>query len=502
MTEVRNDLVAKRYAAERRFRFYGATALALTALFLAILLVDIVSKGLPAFIEKTVALDVTVDPAEVDPAQLAGGNYDKMVKEAFRAEFPEVTGRSERKALGALLSSGGGDALRQMVVADPALIGKTVPVPVLLGADAGLYLKGMLTDLTTAAGKAPLNIARLEGEEGYVLTGDTSGESAEQQLGLAAGQVVRFKGGALRVTGTQNGYLKADAIFAPEAPVIALPAGQWDILTFSVPESNRRINDAQALWLEQLKSEGRIETSFAWRFFEAGDSREPELAGIRGALVGSLLTVAVALVLALPLGIAAAVYLEAFAPKNKWTGLIEVNINNLAAVPSIIFGLLGLAVFLHFFGLPRSAPVVGGLVLALLVLPTIIIASRAALKAVPPSITEAALGVGASKQQAVFQHVVPLALPGIMTGTILGLARAFGETAPLLMIGMIAFIADVPQGFTSAATVLPVQVFLWSDLPEIAFKSKTAAAIMVLLVVLFALNAVAIYLRKRFDRRW
>ena len=490
MTEVRDELVKKRYASERRFRFYGAAALALTALFLAILLIDIVAKGLPAFTEKTVVLDVTVDPAEIDPAQLAGGNYDKLVKDAFRAEFPQVTGRAERKALGALLSTGGGDALRQMVVADPALIGKTVSVAVLLGADAGLYLKGMLTDLTTAAGKATLNIARLEGEEGYVLSGENSGESAEQQLGLAAGQVVRFKGGALRVTGTQNGYVRAEAILPPELPVITLPAGQWDILTFSVPESNRRINDAQALWLEELKSEGRIQTSFAWRFFQSGDSREPELAGIRGALVGALLTVVVALALALPLGIAAAVYLEAFAPKNKLTDLIEVNINNLAAVPSIIFGL------------PRSAPVVGGLVLALLVLPTIIIASRAALKAVPPSITEAALGVGASKQQAVFQHVLPLALPGIMTGTILGLARAFGETAPLLMIGMIAFIADVPQGFTSAATVLPVQVFLWSDLPEIAFKSKTAAAIMVLLVVLFALNAVAIYLRKRFDRRW
>jgi phosphate transport system permease protein len=218
--------------------------------------------------------------------------------------------------------------------------------------------------------------------------------------------------------------------------------------------------------------------------------------------VGSLLTVAVALLLALPLGVAAAVYLEQFAPKNRLTDLVEVNINNLAAVPSIIFGLLGLAVFLNFFGMPRSAPVVGGLVLALLVLPTVIIASRAALKAVPPSIIEAALGVGASHQQAVFQHVLPLALPGIMTGTILGLARAFGETAPLLMIGMVAFIADIPSGFTSAATVMPVQIFLWSDLPEVAFKTKTAAAIMVLLVVLFLLNAAAIYLRKRFERRW
>jgi phosphate transport system permease protein len=182
--------------------------------------------------------------------------------------------------------------------------------------------------------------------------------------------------------------------------------------------------------------------------------------------------------------------------------VIEININNLAAVPSIIFGLLGLAVFLNFFGMPRSAPVVGGLVLALLVLPTIIIAARAALKAVPPSIMEAALGVGASHQQAVFHHVLPLALPGIMTGTILGLARAFGETAPLLMIGMVAFIADVPHGFTDAATVLPVQVFLWSDLPELAFKNKTAAAIIVLLAVLLLLNAAAIYLRRRFERRW
>lgn len=502
MTEVRSELVRKRYAAERRFRFYGAAALALTALFLALLLADTVSKGLPAFRESHVEVDVMVDPAEVDPANLPGGNYDKMIKQAFRAEFPQVTGRAEKKALTALLSTGGADELRNMVVADPSLIGKTVTVPVLLGDDADLFLKGLLTSQTIVPGKDQLHIGQLDGAEGFVLTADAAGEAAEKQLGLAAGDVVRFKGGALRVTGPENGYLKAEAIFAPDPATATLAPGQWDVIAFSVPESNRRISDAQALWLDELQQEGRIKTSFAWRFFEAGDSREPELAGIRGALIGSLLTVAVAIALALPLGIAAAIYLEQFAPKNRWTDLIEVNINNLAAVPSIIFGLLGLAVFLNFFGMPRSAPLVGGLVLALLVLPTIIIASRAALKAVPPSITEAALGVGASKQQAVFQHVLPLALPGIMTGTILGLARAFGETAPLLMIGMVAFIADVPQGFTSAATVLPVQVFLWSDLPELAFQSRTAAAIIVLLVVLFALNAVAIYLRKRFERRW
>lgn len=255
-------------------------------------------------------------------------------------------------------------------------------------------------------------------------------------------------------------------------------------------------------YLNALRDKGLIKSHFATRFFTSGDSREPELSGLRGAITGSLLTLLMTLSLSVPLGIAAAVYLEEFAPKNRWTELIEVNINNLAAVPSIIFGLLGLAVFINFFGLPRSAPLVGGLVLALLVLPTIIIASRAALNAVPPSIKEAALGVGASHQQAVFHHVLPLALPGILTGTILGVARALGETAPLLMIGMVAFIVDIPKGFTEAATVLPVQIYLWSDLPEVAFQSRTAAAIIVLLVILFGFNAIAIYLRKRFERRW
>jgi phosphate transport system permease protein len=254
--------------------------------------------------------------------------------------------------------------------------------------------------------------------------------------------------------------------------------------------------------LEKVKEKVAVSTHFSTRLFTNSDSREPELAGLHGAIMGSLFTVALALALSLPLGIAAAIYLEQFAAKNRWTDLIEVNINNLAAVPSIIFGLLGLAMFLNVFGMPRSAPLVGGLVLALLVLPTIIIASRAALRAVPPSIKEAALGVGASHQQAVFHHVLPLAVPGILTGSILGMARAFGETAPLLMIGMVAFIADVPKSFTDAATVLPVQIYLWSDLPELGFQSKTAAAILVLMAILFFLNGIAIYLRRKFERRW
>ena len=273
-------------------------------------------------------------------------------------------------------------------------------------------------------------------------------------------------------------------------------------LTREGPESERAVSDAQIAWLDELDQRGRIERRFDFGFFTRGDSREPELAGVGGALIGSLLTLALTLAICLPLGIATAVYLEQFAPKNRWTDLIEVNINNLAAVPSVVFGLLGLAVFLNLFGVPRSAPLAGGLVLSLLILPTIIIAARAALQAVPPSVLEAALAVGASRMQAVGQHVLPLALPGIMTGTIIGMAHALGETAPLLMIGMVAFIADVPGSAFDPATVLPVQVFLWADSPERAFVDKTSAAIIVLLAFLVAMNLLAVVLRRRFEQRW
>jgi phosphate transport system permease protein len=273
-------------------------------------------------------------------------------------------------------------------------------------------------------------------------------------------------------------------------------------LNTDAAESSRRLSDQQLAWIEQLQEQGKIKKKFNTTFFTAGDSREPELAGIWGAAVGSFFTLLVTLLLSFPIGVAAAVYLEEFAAKNRWTDLIEVNINNLAAVPSIVFGLLGLAVFLNFFGFPRSAPLVGGLVLTLMTLPTIIIASRAALQAVPPSIREGALGVGASKTQMVVHHVLPLALPGMLTGTIIGMARALGETAPLLMIGMVAFIVDIPRGFTDPATVLPVQIYLWADSPERAFVDKTSAAIMVLLAFLLLMNGAAIILRKKFEKRW
>ncbi len=258
----------------------------------------------------------------------------------------------------------------------------------------------------------------------------------------------------------------------------------------------------QVAWIDEMIRKGRIEKRFNSTFFTAGDSREPELSGIWGATVGSFYTLLVTLLLAFPIGVAGAIYLEEFARKGRWTDLIEVNINNLAAVPSIIFGLLGLAVFIGFVGLPRSSPLVGGIVLGLMTLPVIIVASRSALKAVPPSIRDGALGVGASKVQTVFHHVVPLALPGMLTGAIIGMARALGETAPLLMIGMVAFIADTPGGIMDPATGLPVQIYLWADSPERAFMERTSAAIMVLLVFMVLMNSVAIVLRRRFERRW
>lgn len=324
---------------------------------------------------------------------------------------------------------------------------------------------------------------------------------AEELDGTTPSLFVQVNGGVVRVTELGPDHVTGSVLIPLASETPAAP-GAWSIEMLTTPEGSRKVTDQEIAWLQVMQTKDRVVTGFNWKFFTLGDSREAELAGVAGALVGSAYTMLVTLALCLPIGVLAAIYLEEFAPKNRLTELIEVNINNLAAVPSIVFGLLGLAVFLNFFGLPRSSPLVGGLVLALLVLPTIIIASRAALKAVPPSIREAALGVGASHQQAVFHHVLPLAMPGIMTGTIIGMAHALGETAPLLLIGMIAFIVDVPGGVTQAATVLPVQIYLWSDLPEIGFQAKTSAAIIVLLLFLFVMNGMAILLRKRFERRW
>jgi phosphate transport system permease protein len=274
------------------------------------------------------------------------------------------------------------------------------------------------------------------------------------------------------------------------------------LISREIPEVDRRISDQLIDYIDALDAQGRISYEISDYLFFGSASRDAEMAGIRGALVGSILTLLVCVVIAFPLGVATAVYLEEMAPKNRLTEIIEININNLAAVPSVVFGIMGLAIFIVAFGMPRSIPLVGGIVLALMTLPTIIISSRAAIRAVPPSIRDAALGIGASKIQTIMHHVLPLAMPGILTGTIIGMAQALGETAPLLMIGMVAFIVDVPSGINDPGTVLPVQIFMWADFAERMFVQKTSAAIIILLAFLISMNAAAIFLRKKLERRW
>ena len=335
--------------------------------------------------------------------------------------------------------------------------------------------------------------------------------------GAMAGHFPDLSGPELRAA---SDILSDGAQYIVRDRVVADPALIGTVLTIAVPvsdpfdqlnkgsvdrntaEANRRVTDAQIAAFDKMAAEGRITAPFNSGMFSNADSRFPELAGLKGAFIGSGYLLLICFAIALPVGIGAAIYLEEFAPKNRLSDLIEVNINNLAAVPSVVFGLLALAVFLNWFGLARGSPMVGGLTLALMSLPTIIIATRAALKAVPPSIREAALGVGASRQQVVFQHVLPLAMPGIMTGTIIAMAQAIGETAPLLLIGMNAFMTAAPSTPFESATTLPTQIFIWADSPERGFVSRTSAAILVLLAILVMMNGLAIWLRRRFERRW
>jgi len=411
--------LAKRYRRERLFKLAGVLATTVGVAFLAVFFLDLFAKGASAFNQGYMQLDIEFDADVIAPGgemDIAYADFDGLVRSALRAEFPEVSGRSERRELYKLVSIGATYQIQDMIEADPELLGTTRPVWVPASAVVDMYIKG--------------NIDR------------------------------------------------------------------------SLDESMRPLSDAQLDWVDSLLSNGKLESRFNSALFSNGDSREPELAGIKGALVGSFYMLIVTVLLAFPIGVAAAIYLEEFAPRNRWSDLIEVNINNLAAVPSIVFGLLGLAVFINWMGIPRSAPLVGGLVLSLLTLPVIIIASRAAIKAVPPSIREAALGLGASRMQVVFHHVMPLALPGMLTGAIIGMSRALGESAPLLMIGMVAFIVDVPNGFSDPATALPVQIYLWADSPERAFAERTSAAIIVLLGFLLVMNLTAVIIRKRMERKW
>jgi phosphate transport system permease protein len=572
---------AKRRMAEMRLKLYGMLAIFLAGAALVALLWSVVGKATGALTETYITLPITIEAAEVDPddtgdpAIIRRGDFSGLSRDMLRAEFPSAKGRTIRRQLNDLTSSGAAFELGDMVAANPSLVGQTIEFPFLASDVTDLYLKGEYGDLIATDVSGQLSITGDEDEvvltstqsdfgkalarvkegllaeaavirrqaalqengvrffENVLEEAETDAEREQAELQLTARRAARDQllaqaddlearsasetgaeelsernrtvfvkadGGWFKATRIDAERMEADVLVPPNARVDG--SADWQLLVTDLPEASRKVSDHQIAWIETLKDRGNVQTVFNTRFFTAGDSREPELAGILGAAVGSFWTMVVTFVLAFPIGVAAAIYLEEFAPKNKFTDFVEVNINNLAAVPSIVFGLLGLSLFLGVFGVPRSAPVAGGLVLALMTLPTIIIASRAAIRAVPPAIRDAAVGLGASPLQCTFHHVLPLAMPGILTGTIIGMAQALGETAPLIMIGMVAFIVDIPQGITDSATVLPVQVFRWSDFPERAFEARTAAAICVLLLFLVIMNAIAVFLRKRFERRW
>ena len=424
----------KRNAAEARFRRMGLVAVTIGILALVGLLSSIIANGASSFRQTFVNLEVYLDPAKLDktgerdPAKMAKVTtfgYAPLLGRAL-AQAVEAQGIStegvSKKDIEALISKEAPATLRNMVLANPELVGQTISLQVLAQGRVDGYFKGRVTMESAAL--------------------------------------------------------------------------------------DRNISPEQLEMADALRAAGIITLGYNWGFFTAPDASDtrPEAAGLGVAILGSAYMMMIVLCLSLPVGVAASIYLEEFAPQHRWTDLIEVNISNLAAVPSIVFGILGLAIFINFVGLPQSAPIVGGLVLTLMTLPTIIIATRAALKAVPPSIRDAALGVGASKMQSVFHHVLPLAMPGILTGTIIGLAQALGETAPLLLIGMVAFVREYPgsppEGFLDPASALPVQVYNWTTRGDPAFVERASGAIIVLLCFLVIMNIAAIVLRRRFERRW
>ena len=413
----------KRHRKEKRFKSLCLGAVMVAILFLILLLSSLAYKGLSGFTKTTIQIPIYFNEEIIDPENtkditvIKKASFRKIFKQSILQKFPEAKdNRKIYRNIAKIYSRGSPYLLKNMVLDDISLIGKTINV-------------------------------------------DLVSSSIIDQL-------------------------------------------RKNNIDINAPESDRPVSDTTLKIYDQLNTEGVIKKRLNFSFFKYGDSRNPEEAGILGALLGSIFTLIITLLLSFPIGVLTAIYLEEFAPKNKFTYFIEININNLAAVPSIVFGLLGLAIFLNFFGLPRSVPLTGGLVLTLMTLPTVIISSRASLKAVPPTIREAALGLGASKLQAVFNHVVPSAAPGMFTGTIIGMARALGETAPLLLMGMVAFIVEVPASIFDPATVLPAQIYLWADSPERGFVEKTSAAIIVLVLFLIIMNSLAIWLRRKFEVRW
>ncbi|MEO1205026.1 MAG: phosphate ABC transporter permease PstA [Pseudomonadota bacterium] len=527
--------VARRYGADRRLQIYGMAAIGTALGLLALLLISLIFAGYLAFTTTKVNLGIFLDSAQISKDEPGKANYRKITRDAFYGYFPEVTSNAEKRALAKIVSSGADYIVRDYVVSNPDKIGELIKVAVPVSDPFDQLYKGIIPREINALSPDRLVLFDVLTRRGVLSI--ENGTSVVQvdafvdpakipaEGGLEAGAYQAMVNEALKTYYYQEASLAYEEILSDTAAdvlkayVLANPSSVGTTIQIKLPLSpnydnlhqkgeakilNPRFGSAKEFgWFDSLVTQGLITTPFTWELFTNADSRFPEMAGLAGALSGSFLALMVCFLLSFPIGIATAVYLEEFAPKNRLTDLIEVNINNLAAVPSVVFGLLGLALFLNTFGMPRSAPLVGGMVLALMTLPTIIVATRAALKAVPPSIREAALGVGASKHQVMMHHVVPLALPGILTGTIIGLAQALGETAPLLLIGMNAFIPSIENiGLTQPAMALPTQIFSWADSPERGFVSRTSAAILVLLGFLVVMNILAVYLRRKFERKW
>jgi phosphate transport system permease protein len=509
----------KRHGAEMRFKLYGQVAIGIAVIALVTLLISIFGQAASAFSRHMITFDTVITADQVDPsgerdpeaiARNVSG-FNLLLQGQLADEFlPEDADRARQRELYAMFTRLAVLPVARKTAANPETIGSQQTFTVALADDLDLYLKGGISERTS------LDLGTLQSVSGSLENGVTASfakaDAGEKLTSALQTFRERAEGGnePVALISTGRAWFRMTSLDGTTAELQfiagqrAMPAAgaEMSALVLEQGEANRTVSDRQIAWTMLLKEQDRIKSKFNTSLFTNSDSTYPELAGTAAAIVGSLLTMLVTALLAIPVGIFAAVYLEEFAPKNRMTDLIEVNINNLAAVPSIVFGLLGAAVFINFLGLPRSVPLVGGLVLGLLVLPTVIIASRAALKSVPPSIRTAALGVGASPTQAVFHHVLPLAAPGILTGSIIGMARALGETAPLLLIGMVAFVAEVPSGPTDESTVLPVLIYKWSTGAERAWEPQTAAAIIVLLVFLVLMNLVAIILRRRFERRW
>ncbi|MFN7179202.1 phosphate ABC transporter permease PstA [Hyphomonas sp.] len=505
----------KRRGADVRFRWYGLGAILIALGALGVLVFSIGSQGLSAATYHVVKYDIVLDPAEIAPEGEASPEdisrnlegFFGLARDNLLETFPEATAtRATRRELSDFLTRLAVLPTARQVARNPELVGSRITMTAPLNDDLDLYLKGQgvrerkisLGAVTVSDGAAdgearvngsfaPLTAAIRVASEGR------AEDAAEIDVLLTAGAATG------RLTGvTETGA----AIELLTGSLQQFSGGRTTARIILSSESERTISDRQIAWVLALKEMGRIERVPRTTLLTNSDSTYPELAGGLSAIVGSLWTMLITALVAMPIGILAAVYLEEFAPRNRVTEFIEVNINNLAAVPSIVFGLLGAALYLNFLGMPRSAPLVGGLVLALMTFPVVIIAARAALKAVPPSVRAGALAVGASQMQTVFHHVVPLAAPGILTGAILGMARALGETAPLLLIGMVAFVGDVPTGPTDESTVMPVLIFSWSNNAERAWEPLTSAMIIILLAFLLLMNGLVVFLRRKYERRW